>query len=271
MPMPDLTITLDCLTGSVLLEHPERLPEAVRTGLVRDLGPAREVGCARPARVLPPPSDPRPARPDVPSVRLAGYYHASLIEGPGRRSCALLSGCDLRCAGCAVPALHPLEAGVRVPVDRLADELLDPDHLRDGVSLLGGEPLLQAEGLLALVRALRARGCSHILLYSGRTYGELRRRAAARPAIGEVLDEVDMLLDGPFVAALADRAGPWTGSGNQQVIAATRTAHRTRALLGPSSPPIVWDDELGRNIGDRQPAAARRTDAATAIVRGTGC
>lgn len=268
--MPELTITLDRLTGSVLLEHPERLPEAVRTDLVRGLGPAREVGCARPARMLPPPGDPTLAGSEIPAVRIAGYYHDSFIEGPGRRSCALFSGCDLQCAGCWVPALHPSEAGMLVPVGRLADVLLAPAHARDGVSLLGGEPLLQAEGLLALVHALRARGCPHILLYSGRTYAALRRRASERPAVGAVLDEVDMLLDGPFVVALADRAGPWTGSGNQRVIAAVRSADRTRALLGNAPPPIVWDDQLGRNIGDRRAAATRRTDRAAAITGGPG-
>jgi len=42
--------------------------------------------------------------------------------------------------------------------------------------------------------------------------------AERQPAITRMLDEVDVLIDGPYVAALADRAGPWTGSGNQRVI-----------------------------------------------------
>jgi len=41
-----------------------------------------------------------------------------------------------------------------------------------------------------------------------------------------VLDAVDILIDGPYIEALSDGAGPWTGSGNQRVIdlAATRQA-----------------------------------------------
>jgi len=53
-----------------------------------------------------------------------------------------------------IPALHTPEAGTLVPVDCLAEALLDPAYERDGVSILGGEPFLQPEGLLALVRAL---------------------------------------------------------------------------------------------------------------------
>ena len=86
------------------------------------------------------------------------------------------------------------------------------------MSLLGGEPFQQPDGLLALVQALRARGCPHILCYSGYTYEALRRRANQQPAIGAVLDELDLLIDGPYVARRAGDAGPWTGSGNQRVL-----------------------------------------------------
>jgi len=98
-------------------------------------------------------------------------------------------------------------------------ELLDPSHHRDGVTVLGGEPFAQPDGLLTLVLALRSGGCRHILCYSGYTYEALRRQAEWQPAIGAVLDEIDMLIDGPYVAALADGAGPWTGSANQRVLA----------------------------------------------------
>jgi anaerobic ribonucleoside-triphosphate reductase activating protein len=108
---------------------------------------------------------------------------------------------------------------------------MDPGHRRDGVSILGGEPFQQPEGLWALVRALRARGCGHVLLYSGYTYERLRTRAARRPAIGAVLDDADVLIDGPFVQALAGHSGPWTGSGNQRVIDLAATRRRGQLCL----------------------------------------
>jgi anaerobic ribonucleoside-triphosphate reductase activating protein len=232
--VPELPITLDAATGAVLLEAPDRVPRRIRDALAELLGPGQEVGCARPLRLLPPP----PVRDEAvgarPCVRTAGYVHDSLTDGPGRRTSVLLAGCSLACPGCWVPHLHSPAAGALVPVDVLADALLDPEYERVGVSVLGGEPFQQPEGLLALVGALRARGCRHILAYSGYTYERLRRMAVRRPAIGAVLDEIQVLIDGPYVEALADRAGPWTGSGNQRVVdlVATRRLGRV-AVLDP--------------------------------------
>jgi anaerobic ribonucleoside-triphosphate reductase activating protein len=123
-------------------------------------------------------------------------------------------------------------------VELLAELLLDPSHERDGVSILGGEPFLQPEGLLGLVRSLRKRGCRHILAYSGYTYERLRLMANHTSAIGVVLDEIDMLIDGPYIGALAHVAGPWTGSGNQRVIdlAATRQSNEIVVLEAPELP-----------------------------------
>jgi anaerobic ribonucleoside-triphosphate reductase activating protein len=230
--MPDLTLLFDQVTGRVLLEEPDRLSRDLLADLEALLGHAAELGCARPVEVLPPPSVLADGSPDGPWVRVAGYYHHSLVEGPGRRSSVLLAGCDLACPGCWVPNLHPSGAGSLVPVDVMAAALLDPAHERNGVSILGGEPFLHPEGLLALIRALRRRGCPHIVCYSGYAYEVLRRRSARQPEIAQVLDEIEVLIDGPFVAALADQAGPWTGSGNQRVVdlVATRRSGRVVCL-----------------------------------------
>jgi anaerobic ribonucleoside-triphosphate reductase activating protein len=116
-----------------------------------------------------------------------------------------------------------------VPVNRLANALLDPAYERDGVTILGGEPFAQPDGLLALVRALRAYGCGHILCYSGYTYEALRCRAGRQLAIAAVLAELDVLIDGSYVAALADGAGRWTGSRNQRVLTLTGGLHAAEA------------------------------------------
>ena len=70
------------------------------------------------------------------------------------------------------------------------------------------------------------------MCYSGYTYERLRRMAKREPAIDAILDEINVLIDGPYVQALAESAGPWTGSGNQRVIdlVATRRAGRVVCL-----------------------------------------
>jgi len=229
--MSELIVTIDALTGTVLIEDHDDLPQRLRDSLAAFLGPGTEFGCARPLVVLPPPEAPERDGLGVIYLRVSGYYHNSLVEGPGRRSSLLVSGCELACRGCWVPFLHPTDAGTLIPVERLADALLDPAYKRDGVSILGGEPMQQPEGLLVLIRALRVRGCPHILVYSGYTYERLQRMAGQQSAIDAILDEIDVVIDGPYVQALSDGAGPWTGSANQRVIALVETRRVGRVVI----------------------------------------
>ena len=90
---------------------------------------------------------------------------------------------------------------------------------RDGVTILGGEPFAQPLALYLLVDALRCRQADlHITVYTGFTIEALRRHDD--PHINAVLGPagVDLLIDGPYVKALASTAGPWTGSSNQRVL-----------------------------------------------------
>jgi len=66
--------------------------------------------------------------------------------------------------------------GVREVVERVLDPIGEP---RDGVTVLGGEPFLQPDGLLALMVALKRRE-QHVTLYSGYTLEELSSRRYAR-------------------------------------------------------------------------------------------
>jgi anaerobic ribonucleoside-triphosphate reductase activating protein len=226
--MPEITIIVDSLRGAILVEDNQDLSAQAVAHLRASLGNARGTGCARPLEVITPPALSSEEVADDTCVRIAGYYHDSLTEGPGRRSSVLFQFCPLKCKGCWVPELHSAIAGSLISVAKLAELLLDPNFERDGVSILGGEPFAQAPGLLLLVERLRAKGCRHILCYSGYTLEVLREKSAREPAIGGVLDEIDVLIDGAYVESLAAGAEPWTGSGNQRVIdlAATRRVGR---------------------------------------------
>ena len=209
-----LTWIVDGHTGQLTAEG---LDETELSALAGDLLPApRAVNCARP---LDPPSLPRPGIPpaaDEPALRIVRLYHGSVVEGPGRRSVAQLAGCVHACPLCFSAETHPIESGVALPLSTVAAALLDPGgEPRDGITVLGGEPLLQPLGLAALLRALKAAG-QHVVLYTGYTLAALARRP--EPVIAEILALTDLLIDGRFVAALADGAGEWRGSRNQRLI-----------------------------------------------------
>jgi len=108
------------------------------------------------------------------------------------------------------------------PVREGADGKVPADNGRQLTSSL--PHFAQPVGLAALLRCLKARRI-HTVVYTGYTLEVLARRA--EPAIRAALELTDLLIDGPFVAALADGAGEWRGSRNQRFI-----SHPALALLG---------------------------------------
>lgn len=229
--MPEITFIVDDLRGAILVEDNADLNQAAIEHLRSAFGESQEIGCARPLEIIKPIADSPKNAPENSSVRIAGFYHNSLTEGPGRRSSVLFQYCPLKCKGCWTPQLHSKEAGELVSVEKLAGLLLDHNYERDGVSILGGEPFAQPEGLNALVKALRSKNCPHIVCYSGYTLEVLREKAARHPAIGEVLGKIDILIDGAYVESLSSSAGLWTGSGNQRVIDLRATIESGRTVL----------------------------------------
>lgn len=224
--MPEITFIVDELRGQILVEDSRELSVDALELLQENLGEGREIACARPLEIIKP-ADVSAIESEEICVRIAGYYHNSLTEGTGRRSSVLFQYCPLKCKGCYVPELHDKNSGALISVKKLAALLLNPEFERDGVTILGGEPFSQPDGLMALVKELREKGCSHIVCYSGYTLETLREMAANQTTIGAVLDEIDILIDGRYVESLSSSAGLWTGSGNQRVIdmAATRRAN----------------------------------------------
>ena len=229
--MQELTFILDELGGEIVVEDNEYLDAETLQTIQNHLGEAQEIACARPLEIIEPPNASIKDFAESQSVRIAGYYHNSLTEGPGRRSSVLFQFCPLKCKGCYVPELHSENSGALIPVARLVELLLDPNFERDGVSILGGEPFAQPEGLFALVKELRKKGCRHIVCYSGYTIETLREKAVKHPSIGEILGEIDILIDGAYIESLADGAGLWTGSGNQRVIDMRLTRECGRIVL----------------------------------------
>jgi hypothetical protein len=116
--MQEMTFILDELSGGLAVESPDRLTLPVLEQVAGRAGTAQDFGCARPIEILPPPVEAQGKRAATESVRIAGLYHNSLVEGPGRRSSVLFQYCPLACKGCWVPQLHSPQGGAMVPVER---------------------------------------------------------------------------------------------------------------------------------------------------------
>lgn len=212
--MPETTWMIDPVTGTLTVEGWSQ--SSLTTMTNEWLSPSVAVNCARPLDSSPMRTLPILPTTTEPSLRVHRIYHHSVVEGPGRRSVLQVSGCEHFCPGCYVPETHAMNGGVRLSIPEIATQLLAHEGApRDGITILGGEPFLQTTGVLALLQLLKAQA-QHITLYSGFTLEELQQRNDAN--IGEILALTDILIDGPFVKALADNAGEWRGSTNQRIL-----------------------------------------------------
>jgi len=216
--MREQTWILDPATGVLVAEGLKALEAAALTGDL--LPPAQNLNCARPLNSMPLSSE---ADTGDPTLRVARLYHGSVVDGPGRRSVVQLQGCPIRCRGCFVPETHDPRGGILLTIGEVMKALVDPaGEPRDGITVLGGEPFFQPAGLADLLKELRGRSL-HTVVYSGYTLELLARRQ--EPEVWEALHLIDLLVDGPFVAALAEGAGEWRGSRNQRLI------HRPARIL----------------------------------------
>ena len=110
-------------------------------------------------------------------MNLHAFMDCSLVNGPGRRSVLWFQGCELRCSGCWNPDSHSRHT--RLPgaaASELASRVLAA-HARygtEGVTLSGGEPVHQIEGITEMLRLLkRVAPALSVGLFSGYTAGEL--------------------------------------------------------------------------------------------------
>lgn len=134
------------------------------------------------------------------------------VDGPGLRTSIYLAGCTHRCPGCHNPSSWDFEGGTPYDVDELADIVISHEF---NVTLTGGDPLQtrNPKGLLHLIRRLKSAGLT-IWLYTGYTLEEAREIPSIRP----ILDEIETIVDGPFIESLRDISLPFRGSSNQRII-----------------------------------------------------
>ena len=161
-------------------------------------------------------------------IRLYGLVEDSIVDGPGFRLAVFTQGCPHDCPGCHNPGSHAMDGGTLRDTDEIA-ALLDADPLLDGITLTGGEPFMQCGACLELARAAHRRGMS-VWCFTGYLYEQLEQRADARA----LLDEVDVLVDGPLVLAERSLELRFRGSRNQRVIdmAKTRAQGRVTPVQG---------------------------------------
>ncbi len=152
-------------------------------------------------------------------IRLAGIVQESIVDGPGYRLAVFVQGCPHTCLQCHNPQTHDASGGYLSDTQEII-ALLGKNPLVRGVTLTGGEPMMQPEPLLEIARAAKERGMN-VWCYTGFTLEALlQERRAERMAL---LEQIDVLVDGPYIAAQRSLELLYRGSGNQRLIDMQRT------------------------------------------------
>ena len=146
---------------------------------------------------------------------------ADVANGPGVRVSLFVSGCTHRCEECFNPETWDFSYGSPFGEEEIEKilALLAPDHIR-GLSLLGGEPFEpdNQSAVLELVRRVRKElPGKTIWCYSGYLFEELADGKVGEHS-RELLERLDVLVDGPFVLAKKDLGLRFRGSSNQRII-----------------------------------------------------
>lgn len=168
--------------------------------------------------------------------------YCDIANGVGVRTSLFVSGCRVHCPGCFNDEAQSFTFGK--PFTReVADEIIEslrPSYVR-GLSLLGGDPMEpeHQEELLALCElVIRELPEKDIWCYTGYVYDRDLVPGGKRyleNVTDELLDCIDVLVDGPFVAAEKDITLRFRGSSNQRLIEVSKTRE--------SGEIVPWVDE----------------------------
>lgn len=157
-------------------------------------------------------------------INLAAYPQIdSIVDGFGLRTVIWFQGCIHNCYKCHNPQTHNFNKNILMSVDAIVNFYLN-QKLQSGITLSGGDPFCQSEGLLLLLQALKKHNIN-IWVYTGFTYEYLLQH------YNEHLLYIDILIDGKYVDSLKDLSLVFKGSSNQRIINIVDSLKQNKIIL----------------------------------------
>lgn len=143
-------------------------------------------------------------------LRVFKILKQTRVEGPETRYCIWTQGCSRHCKGCQAVHTWSHSGGKLIDVNEIIQDIKKQVGI-EGVTFLGGEPFEQAEALGIIAEKVKGFGLG-VLCFSGGYLEELTQN----PINKKLLDNIDLLIDGPFEHDKVDYSRPWCGSSNQR-------------------------------------------------------
>ena len=163
-------------------------------------------------------------------IRVIDVIEDTMVDGPGFRTSIYCAGCRHQCPGCHNPQSWAFDAGRDMTVEQLM-RIIEADPYTQGVTFSGGDPMYQAAAFAELARQIHRRTQKDIWCYTGFTFESLIHDDQR-----ELLTEVDVLVDGPFVESLHDPDLLFRGSSNQRLIDVQASRYSGKTVLWKPEP-----------------------------------
>lgn len=159
--------------------------------------------------------------------RIADYKPFTMVDGEGWRSSLYVSGCVFNCKGCYNKSIQDFGNGI--VYDNIIEDKIIEDLRHEkvqGLTLLGGEPMLNTEVCLSICNRVREEfgDTKDIWCWTGYTWEELQESISCNTVNSkkqlELLKMIDILIDGRFEQDKIDTTGKlrFRGSSNQKVV-----------------------------------------------------
>lgn len=162
------------------------------------------------------------------NIRLSGIAYESLVNGPGMRRVFFAQGCRHNCKGCFNPDTHDFNGGEDRNMDELIESVIDNPILK-GVTFSGGDPWEQADKFAYMAEKFKDNGLN-IWCYTGYTYEYIIEHKSLNNGWNELLNNIDVLVDGRFEEEKMEEGLRFRGSANQRIIDVKESLKQGRVI-----------------------------------------
>lgn len=143
------------------------------------------------------------------TVDLSRIHFPVTTLGPGRRIGIWFQGCSIRCPGCISMDTWVQGFGT-TKIDQVIDTISPWLSTADGITISGGEPFDQQDALFELLRELKQRAPTDILVFTGYQWSTISEAITTSPSLIDAVVTGPFLIDEPQTLALR-------GSDNQEL------------------------------------------------------
>ena len=168
---------------------------------------------------------------DYSQKKIADYKAFNFVDGEGVRNSLYVSGCLFACEGCFNKAVQNFNYGTPFTESLMNQIIEDLSHdYVQGLTLLGGEPFLNTDVCLSVVKRVRETfgSAKDIWSWSGYTFEALLLET---PDKLELLHSIDILVDGRFELAKRNLNLQFRGSSNQRIIDVPKSLAAGKAVI----------------------------------------